>query len=135
LGNEGYTTEIIAGQHGFLADESEDLGGQDFGPSPYEILCSSLGACTAMTLQMYARRKKWPLEEVKVHLSYQRSYKDDCEHCDEKDRRLDEFDREIEITGDLDQSQMDRLLEIADKCPVHRTLETSSVVHTSIKKM
>lgn len=133
LGNEGFTTDIIAGKHGFVADESEDLGGQDFGPSPYEILCSSLGACTAMTLQMYARRKKWPLEEVKVHLSYDRSYKEDCEHCDEKDRRLDKFDREIEITGDLSKDQLDRLLQIADRCPVHRTLEANSVITTALK--
>lgn len=133
LASEGYTTDIIAGKHGFVADESEQLGGQDFGPSPYELLSASLGACTAMTLQMYARRKKWPVEEVKVHLSYQRSYKDDCEHCDEKDRRLDVFDREIEIRGPLDQKQLDRLMEIADRCPVHRTLEANSTIHTKLK--
>lgn len=132
LGSEGYTTDIIVGRHGFVADESERLGGQDFGPSPYEMLSASLGACTAMTLQMYARRKKWPLEEVKVHLSYERSYKDDCEHCDEKDRRLDVFDREIELCGDLSDEQIQRLKEIADRCPVHRTLEANSIIKTKI---
>jgi len=87
-----------------------------------------------MTLQMYARRKKWDLEEVKVHLSFTRSYKDDCEHCDHNDRRLEVFDREIEIRGNLDASQIKRLLEIADKCPVHRTLEASAEVRTSLLK-
>ena len=132
LDNEGYTTDIIAGRHGFVADESEKLGGQDFGPSPYELLSASLGACTAMTLQMYARRKKWPLQEVRVHLSYERSYKEDCEHCDEKDRRLDVFEREIEVMGPLSPEQITRLKEIANRCPVHRTLESSSVVHTKM---
>jgi putative redox protein len=88
-----------------------------------------------MTLQMYARRKKWPVDEVKVHLSYKRSYKEDCEHCDVDERRLDEFDREIEIIGAVDQGQLDRLLEIADKCPVHKTLMGSSVIHSTIKKV
>jgi putative redox protein len=132
LGSEGFTTDIIAGRHGFVADESERLGGQDFGPSPYEMLSASLGACTAMTLQMYARRKKWPLDEVKVHLSYVRSYKDDCEHCDNKDRRLDVFEREIELCGDLSDEQIQRLKEIADRCPVHRTLEANSIIKTKI---
>ncbi|MFT6333599.1 MAG: putative OsmC-like protein/alpha/beta superfamily hydrolase [Saprospiraceae bacterium] len=132
LGNSGFTTDVMAGRHGIIADESEDLGGGDFGPSPYELLNASLGACTAMTLQMYARRKKWDLQEVKVHLSFDRSYKDDCDHCDEKDRRLETFDREIEITGNLDQIQIDRLKEIADRCPVHRTLEASAVITTKV---
>ena len=132
LGQSGYTTDIMAGKHGMIADESEDLGGADFGPSPYELLNASLGACTAMTLQMYARRKKWELDEVQVHLSFSRSYKEDCDHCDVKDRRLEVFDREIEIKGNLDQTQVDRLLEIANKCPVHRTLEASAEVRTKL---
>ena len=132
LGTEGYTTDIIAGHHGFVADESEEVGGHDFGPSPYELLSSSLAACTAMTLQMYARRKEWPLHEVKVHISYERSYKEDCMHCDEKDRRLDIFDREIELLGPLDQTQQERLLEIANRCPVHRTLESTTEVRTRL---
>jgi len=135
LGRNGYTTDIMAGRHGLMADESESLGGADFGPSPYEMLNAALGACTAMTLQMYARRKKWDLEEVKVHLSFDRSYQEDCEHCDEKDRRLEVFDREIEIRGNLDADQVSRLLEIANRCPVHRTLEESAEVRTSwVKK-
>lgn len=132
LGNSGFTTDVMAGRHGIIADESEDLGGGDFGPSPYELLNAALGACTAMTLQMYARRKKWDLQEVTVHLSFDRSYRDDCEHCDEKDRRLETFDREIEIKGNLDQKQIERLKEIANRCPVHRTLEASATVTTKI---
>jgi putative redox protein len=134
LGDSGFTTEIMAGKHGFIADESEKVGGDDFGPSPYELLNASLGACTAMTLQMYARRKKWDLQEVKVHLSFSRSYKEDCEHCDQNDRRLDIFEREIEIKGDLDEKQIARLLEIAEKCPVHKTLEAAAVVKTKLIK-
>lgn len=132
LGRSGYTTDIMAGKHGIIADESESLGGADFGPSPYELLNASLGACTAMTLQMYARRKKWDLHEVQVHLSFDRSYREDCDHCDINERRLEVFDREIEIKGNLDQKQIDRLLEIANKCPVHRTLEASAEVRTRI---
>ena len=132
LGEDGYTTDIMAGHHGLIADESEDLGGNDFGPSPYEYLNAALGACTAMTLQMYARRKKWDLQEVKVHLSFSRSYREDCEHCDKNDRRLETFDREIELRGNLDEKQIARLLEIADRCPVHRTLEANAHITTRL---
>ncbi|NNE15436.1 MAG: OsmC family protein [Saprospiraceae bacterium] len=125
LGNEGYTTEIMAGRHAIIADESESLGGNDFGPSPYELLNASLGACTAMTLQMYARRKKWDLQEVRVHLDFKRSYKEDCEACPESDRRIDKFEKVIEMEGDLTDGQRQRLLEIANKCPIHRTLAGS----------
>ncbi len=132
LGDKGYTTEIMAGIHGLIADESESLGGNDFGPSPYELLNSALGACTAMTLQMYARRKKWDLKEVRVHLEYNRSYKEDCEGCSESEKRLDHFDKCIELVGDLDDVQKKRLLEIADRCPVHRTLMGSSKFNTKL---
>ena len=132
LGSTGFTTRIQAGNHGFVADESEALGGNDFGPSPYELLNAALAACTAMTLQMYARRKKWDLKDVKVHLSYDRSYKEDCDQCSESDRRLEHFDKSIELVGDLDESQKARLLEIAERCPVHRTLSGASMFHSEI---
>lgn len=125
LGEHGYTTDVMAGKHGFVADESEELGGQDFGPSPYELLNASLGACTAMTLQMYARRKKWPLKEAKVHLSFSRTYKEDCDNCDEHESKLGMFDMQLELIGDLTQEQIDRLTEIAHRCPVHRTLQAT----------
>jgi putative redox protein len=131
LGNVGFTTEILAGRHGILADESESLGGNDFGPSPYELLNAALGACTAMTLQMYARRKKWDLQNVKVHLSYNRSYREDCESCTEAEKRIEEIQKVLEFEGDLDTTQKDRLLEIADRCPVHRTIFGNLKVHSS----
>ncbi len=123
LGAKGYTTDIMAGKHGLIADESEELGGNDFGPSPYELLNTALGACTAMTLQMYARRKKWPLKDVRVHLSFDRSYKDDCMNCEDYERKLGLYDMRIELDGPLDEDQKARLLEIAHRCPVHKTLK------------
>jgi len=132
LGSEGYTTDLMVGRHGMLADESEQLGGNDFGPSPYELLNASLGSCTAMTLQMYARRKKWDLQEVKVHLSFSRSYKEDCEACSKEERRLESIEKCIELKGNLDDAQKARLLEIADRCPIHRTLLGNLQVNTTL---
>jgi putative redox protein len=131
LESPGFTTDIMAGIHGLLADEPEKVGGDDLGPSPYELLNASLGACTAMTLQMYARRKKWDLKEVKVHLAHQKDYKADCETCERSTARLDHFERVIELEGELDDSQRRRLLEIADRCPVHRTLASGDVRFTT----
>ncbi len=132
LGDIGYTTEIIAGQHGLLADESEEVGGDDFGPSPYQLLSASLGACTAMTLQMYARRKKWDLKKVSVHLNHGKCYKDDCGNCEEPKSKIDTFVRCIEMEGDLSDEQIKRLLEIADRCPIHRTLQREVVIETTL---
>ena len=132
LGDVGFTTEIIAGGHGLLADEPEEVGGDDFGPSPYELLSASLGACTAMTLQMYARRKKWDLEKVNVHLDHGKKYKEDCEDCENPQSRIDHFEKCIELEGDLTEEQIKRLLEIADRCPVHRTLHGDVVVKTQL---
>ncbi|MDX1665804.1 MAG: bifunctional alpha/beta hydrolase/OsmC family protein [Saprospiraceae bacterium] len=123
LGEEGFTTDIAVRQHGLTADEPEEVGGNDFGPSPYELLSAGLGACTVMTMQMYARRKKWDLHEVKVHLEHYKDYAEDMERCQDSDSKVDHFERIIEMEGDLDQDQKERLLEIADKCPVHRTLK------------
>jgi len=134
LGHEGYTTEIMAGKHAIIADESENLGGNDFGPSPYELLNASLGACTAMTLQMYARRKKWDLQEVKVHLDFSRSYRDDCEACPDSEKKIDSFDKVVELKGDLSEEQKNRLIEIASKCPIHRTLAGSPSFKTILKE-
>jgi len=133
LGNEGYTTEIIAGEHPILADEPATIGGDDFGPSPYELLNASLGACTAMTLQMYARRKKWDLQEVTVHLEHYKDYAEDLQEVEGKKTKLDHFDRVIELEGDLTEEQKARLLEIADRCPVHRTLHSAIKVKTRFR--
>lgn len=122
LGDVGYTTEIQAGAHGLIADESEKTGGEDFGPSPYQYLSAALGACTAMTLQMYARRKGWDLKEVKVHLDHGKRYVDDCNTCDGEEKKIDIIDRVIEVEGNLTDEQKQRLMEIADRCPIHRSL-------------
>ncbi len=126
-----YTTEVKAGKHLLLADEPESVGGNDFGPSPYEYVSSGLGACTVMTLHMYARRKKWPLEEVTVHIDHGKRYPSEIEEDNPKNK-LDHFDRYIEIKGDLDEAQRNRLLEIADRCPVHRTLHNEVIITTKL---
>jgi len=114
--------EIAAGPHTIFADEPADAGGDDSGPDPYELLLSALGACTSMTLLLYARRKRWPLERVEVRLSHRRDYARDCEECAQQPAQIDLIERRIALVGDLDETQRARLLEIATKCPVHRTL-------------
>lgn len=130
LGDEGYTTEIMVRHHGLTADEPKSVGGNDFGPNPYELVTAGLGACTAMTMQMYARRKKWDLEEVVVHLEHNKDYVEDCNNCENPKSKIDHFDRFIEMKGNLDEAQRTRLLEIADRCPVHRTLHSEVKVRT-----
>jgi len=132
LGSVGYTAEIRAGDHGLLADESEKVGGDDFGPSPYQYLSTALASCTVMTLQMYARRKKWNLESVTVHIDYAKRYAEDCEDCPDKPRKIDVFNKVIELEGDLDDTQRARLMEIADRCPVHRTLQQTVEINSAI---
>lgn len=130
---EAFRTEIMAGPHRLIADEPESVGGEDLGPDPYELLLSALGACTGMTLRMYAERKQWPLENVKVHLKHEKVHATDADGT-AAGAQIDEMTREIELTGDLSDEQRERLLQIANKCPVHRTLsETKVVVKTSLK--
>lgn len=133
LGHEGYTTEIMVRHHGLVADEPESVGGNDFGPSPYELVSAGLGACTAMTLQMYARRKKWDLQEVKVHLDHYKDYAEDMMAGEVPEGKIDHFTRILELEGDLDEDQRARLLEIANRCPVHRTLTEDVRVITKLK--
>ncbi len=134
LGDKGYTTDIMARHHGLTADEPESVGGNDFGPSPYELLGAGLGACTAMTLQMYARRKKWDLREVIVHLEHYKDYAEDLKNCEKADSKIDYFDRILELEGDLDEDQKKRLVEIANKCPVHRTLHGDIRINTKLQE-
>lgn len=134
LDNKGYTTEIMVRHHGLVADEPESVGGNDFGPSPYELVSAGLGACTAMTLQMYARRKKWDLQQVKVHLEHYKDYTEDMMGGeDEPQGKIDHFERILELEGDLDDDQRARLLEIANRCPVHRTLTEDVKIITKLK--
>ncbi|MBU2527172.1 MAG: alpha/beta fold hydrolase [Bacteroidetes bacterium] len=121
IGTSHYTTEVVARQHNWLADEPKAVSGADLGPSPYELLLSSLGACTAMTLRMYADRKNWALEDVTVHLEHAKVHAEDCDDC-QNEAKIDRLTREIELKGDLTEEQKNRLIEIANKCPVHRTL-------------
>lgn len=123
-----FTSDISAGVHSFLADEPSSVGGFDFGPSPYDLVASGLGACTVMTLHMYARRKKWNLEEVEVHIDHGKSHASDFEDLDSDQGMIDVFHRNIILKGSLDVKQKARLLEIADKCPVHKTLHAGSKV-------
>lgn len=118
----GFTQEITIGSHRIFSDEPKAQGGENAGPSPYELLAAALGACTSMTLGMYARRKQWPLASVMVRLRHSKIHAKDCADCDTKDEMLDRIDRDIELTGDLTGEQREKLLEIADMCPVHRTL-------------
>lgn len=121
-GAGSFLQQVVAGGHRFLADEPRRVGGTDLGPTPYGLLLASLGACTSMTLRMYADRKEWPLEEVDVVLRHERVHQKDCEGCDEKPKKLERITRVVTIRGDLDDEQRARLMEIADRCPVHRTL-------------
>jgi putative redox protein len=129
-GNAGYLQQIVAGPHRFVADEPKRVGGTDLGPTPYDLLLAGLGACTSMTLRMYADRKDWPLEQVDVRLKHDRVHARDCEDCESSEGRVDVIERVVRIEGDLDPAQRARLLEIADRCPVHRTLENEIKIRT-----
>ncbi len=134
LEGDDFTTEVQAGDHAIVADEPVSFGGNNFGPSPYELLNAGLGACTAMTLKMYARRKGWQLDDVYVHLSYAKTQRYD-QHMNEPENagsRIDRFEREIELIGDLNDEQKQRLLEIANKCPVHKTIASPTEFATKL---
>lgn len=127
LGAEGFTAEIVSGVHRFIADEPTSMGGNDLGPSPYQLLNAALGACTVMTMQMYARRKEWDLQQVTAHLDHERVYEEDMTHPESPKSKIDLFKVNLEIKGNLDAAQRNRLLEIAGKCPVHRTLTDTEI--------
>ncbi|QLG43995.1 bifunctional alpha/beta hydrolase/OsmC family protein [Costertonia aggregata] len=131
-GEDGFTTPMKVGRHFLTADEPVDVGGNDYGPSPYELVSAGLSACTAMTIQMYAKRKGWPVENVQVHTSYDKSHAEDCMDCESDNAKIDTFNREIKLTGNIDEKQIERILQIADKCPVHRTLHSKTQVITKL---
>ncbi len=130
VGQDGFAQDISIGPHYLRGDEPASYGGADIGPSPYDLLLASLGACTSMTLRMYARHKQLPLEHVRVELSHRKIHASDCSSCETKTGKIDHIDRRIRIDGKLDDAQRKRLLEIADRCPVHQTLHSEVVVNT-----
>lgn len=128
----GFVQEIETGGHRLVADEPQVAGGTDTGPSPYELLLAALGSCTSMTVAMYARRKQWPLERVVVRLQHARVHAEDCAECETKEGMLDRIEREITLSGPLSAEQRERLLEIANRCPVHRTLTSEIDIRTRL---
>jgi putative redox protein len=118
-----YRTNITVGRHTFTADEPLNAGGADTGPTPYDYLLGALGACTAMTIHMYAARKTWPLDDVIVRLRNARSYAADCENCDAQSVGIGRIERQIDLSGSLTDEQRQRLLAVADRCPVKQTFE------------
>ena len=129
---DGFTTQMKVGNHIMIADEPTSYGGNDFGPSPYELVSAGLSACTAMTIQMYAKRKGWLINNVEVHTSYDKTHAEDCENCDENSAKIDTFNREVKLDSNLDEKQIKRILQIADKCPVHKTLHSETQVLTNL---
>jgi putative redox protein len=125
----GLAQTVTAGRHTLMVDEPVPLGA-DTGPNPYDLLLAALGACTSMTVRMYASRKQWPLEKVTVSLRHTRVHATDCAECETTEGTISQIDRVIRLDGPLDAEQRERLLEIADKCPVHRTLTSEMAIRT-----
>ena len=131
-GPGSYTQKTTVGQHELISDEPRPIG-DDAGPTPYDLLLSALGACTCMTVRMYADRKGWPLQRVRVTLRHARIHAEDCAECETTRGWIDHIDRDVELTGDLDDDQRQRLLHIADRCPVHQTLTSEVDIATSVR--
>ena len=127
---DGFAQEITAGAHHLRSDEPASAGGTDSGPTPYDLLLASLGSCTSMTIAMYARRKRWPLERVTVSLRHSRVHAEDCAACETRSAKLTVIDRHIALDGPLGEDQRARLLEIANRCPVHVTLSSRIDIRT-----
>ena len=130
-GAGGYRRQIAAGRHRLVADEPSPVG-DDTGPTPYDLVLAGLGACTSMTVRMYADRKRWPLEKVRVTLRHSRIHAKDCADCEAANGYIDQIDCDVELTGDLDDTQRQRLLHIAERCPVHQTLTSEVRITTSL---
>lgn len=133
--NEPFKTTLTAGNHELIADEPTSVdGGQDQGPDPYDLLLMSLGTCTAMTMKMYARRKKWALKDIYIEMRHNKRHADDFADCENPSSKIDTIEKEIIIKGDLSEEQLDKLLEISKKCPVHRTLMSEISINTKISE-
>lgn len=132
--DEEFTTTLTAGNHELIADEPTSVdGGKDKGPDPYDYLLMSLGTCTVMTVKMYANRKGWELGDAYMELRHNKQHDVDCENCDDPKSKIDVIEKELIIEGDLSKDQMDKLLDISKKCPVHRTLLGDIKIESSIE--
>jgi uncharacterized OsmC-like protein len=129
-GGAGFAQEIEIGPHRLKGDEPVAFGGTDTGPSPYDFLLAALGTCTSMTISLYAQRKGWPLDSVTVLLHHSKIHAIDCAECETKEGKIDRIEREVQLTGALTTEQRAKLMEIADKCPVHRTLTSEINIRT-----
>ncbi|GAB2960183.1 hypothetical protein GCM10027048_29650 [Hymenobacter coalescens] len=132
VGAEALLADVQAGRHTFVLDEPENVGGQDRGPTPYDLLLSALGACTAITLRLYATQKKWPLTGIEVRLRHRRVHLNDCLTCEAGDARLDEIHKELRLLGELSEEQRRRLEQISEKCPVQKTLLAGVRISTTL---
>jgi len=130
--NAGFLQNVSIGPHQFQADEPAEVGGWDAGPNPYELLLAALGACTAMTVRMYANRKQWPLEVVQIRLMHEKIHAEDCLDCETKEGLVERIQREILLGGNLTDQQRQKLLEIANRCPVGRTLTSEISIETRL---
>ena len=129
---KNYQVDIVANGHEILADEPKDKGGDNLGPNPYDLLLASLAACKVITVHMYAERKGWPVEKVNTTMSHQKIDAADCDDCDTESGKVDEILCDISFEGDLDDAQRERLAQIADRCPVHRTLHSETKIRTKL---
>jgi len=134
LGDQKYKTVMTAGNHELISDEPENVGGKDEGPDPYDYLLMALGSCSVITMKMYAERKKWPVEDIYVEVRQHKAHAEDCKDCDDPKARIDKIEKEITVKGDLSDEQVQRLLEISKKCPVHKTLLSEVTIDSEIER-
>jgi putative redox protein len=132
-GQKKYKTVMNAGRHELVSDEPEHVGGKDLGPDPYDYLLMALGSCTTITMRMYADRKKWPVEDIYIELRHYKAHAEDCEDCDDPKARIDKIEKDIIVKGELDSEQLEKLLEISKKCPVHKTLLNQITIESMIE--
>lgn len=131
---EELTTQVSTDGHMGLVDEPVEIGGLNKGPTPYDLLCGALASCTSITLRLYANRKKWNISRIRVEVKHAKDYKEICEDCENQKQKIDSFERIISLEGTLEDDQKVRLLQIANACPVHKTLEAQAVVKTKLKE-
>ncbi|MCC5940187.1 MAG: OsmC family protein [Balneolaceae bacterium] len=134
LGPDNYKTVMTAGKHELISDEPKNIGGSDEGPDPYDYLLMSLGSCTVITVRMYAERKGWKIEDIFMEMRHSKDYAEDCKDCDDPKAKIDVIEKEIIIKGDLSDEQLERLLEISKKCPVHKTLQGDLELKSTISR-